>query len=156
MYSNEQALREALIVDAILDIDEQTPLLSVHPNTNTQRSSYTPAQSDTTRTHTHTQSDTLCTIDEEDLKFDPRKHLYRTDSARTLIGIERPSSSASEDYPKKPAYDPERDLESSPLLEESPASKPTPLPWSQLLIILALQFAEPLSSQVINPFVVEV
>ena len=43
--------------------------------------------------------------------------------------------------------------EQDPLLQKSLI---TPLPWSQLLILLSLQLSEPLSSQIINPFVVEV
>ncbi|TFL03784.1 major facilitator superfamily domain-containing protein [Pterulicium gracile] len=39
--------------------------------------------------------------------------------------------------------------EEAPLLTKKP---PTPLPWRQLLIILFLQLAEPLTSQVISPF----
>lgn len=42
------------------------------------------------------------------------------------------------------------------LLKPLIAPQPTPLPWPQLLILLSLQLAEPLSSQIINPFVVEV
>ncbi|KAF9468193.1 member of major facilitator superfamily multidrug-resistance, DHA1 sub-family [Collybia nuda] len=42
--------------------------------------------------------------------------------------------------------------EETPLLLSQQPSKPTPLPWAQLTIVLVLQLAEPLTSQVIYPF----
>lgn len=51
-----------------------------------------------------------------------------------------------------------RSDEETPLLQESPRAKParTPIPWGQLSILLVLQLAEPLTSQVISPFAPEV
>ena len=47
--------------------------------------------------------------------------------------------------------------EDTPLLaSESPLQKPTPVPWAQVWILLVLQLAEPLTSQVIYPFTPEV
>ena len=43
--------------------------------------------------------------------------------------------------------------EETPLL---PVKKTTPLPWGQFSIILAVQLAEPLTSQVIYPFAPQV
>ncbi|OSX58741.1 hypothetical protein POSPLADRAFT_1184415 [Postia placenta MAD-698-R-SB12] len=50
-----------------------------------------------------------------------------------------------------------RSDEETPLLQESPRAKParTPIPWGQLSILLVLQLAEPLTSQVISPFAPE-
>jgi len=47
--------------------------------------------------------------------------------------------------------------EETPLLHESPRTKQTrtPIPWGQLSILLVLQLAEPLTSQVISPFAPE-
>ncbi|KAI0346548.1 member of major facilitator multidrug-resistance DHA1 sub-family [Trametopsis cervina] len=42
--------------------------------------------------------------------------------------------------------------EESPLLPEQQKKKPTPLPWAQFSILLILQLAEPLTNQVIYPF----
>ncbi|KAG2070150.1 hypothetical protein BDR04DRAFT_1155765, partial [Suillus decipiens] len=44
--------------------------------------------------------------------------------------------------------------EETPLLQgNAPAKKPqTPLPWRQFSILLVLQIAEPMTSQVISPF----
>ncbi|EKM57753.1 uncharacterized protein PHACADRAFT_158787 [Phanerochaete carnosa HHB-10118-sp] len=42
--------------------------------------------------------------------------------------------------------------EETPLLPEQQKKKPTPLPWAQFSILLILQLAEPLTSQVIYPF----
>jgi hypothetical protein len=52
----------------------------------------------------------------------------------------------------------EEDLpEDTPLLSsESTPQKPTPVPWAQVWILLVLQLAEPLTSQVIYPFTPEV
>lgn len=47
--------------------------------------------------------------------------------------------------------------EDTPLLSpEPPLRKPTPVPWAQVWILLVLQLAEPLTSQVIYPFTPEV
>jgi len=47
--------------------------------------------------------------------------------------------------------------EETPLLQENNAKKrPTPLPWFQFSIVLFLQLAEPLTSQVIYPFAPQV
>ena len=47
--------------------------------------------------------------------------------------------------------------EETPLLpNEQPKKKPTPLPWAQFSILLILQLAEPLTSQVIYPFAPQV
>ena len=47
--------------------------------------------------------------------------------------------------------------EETPLLrEQQPQKKPTPLPWAQFTILLVLQLAEPLTSQVIYPFLPQV
>lgn len=47
--------------------------------------------------------------------------------------------------------------EETPLLhEQHHKKKPTPLPWAQFTILLVLQLAEPLTSQVINPFAPQV
>lgn len=47
--------------------------------------------------------------------------------------------------------------EESPLLPtEQPKRQRTPLPWGQLSVIMFLQLAEPLTSQVISPFAPEV
>lgn len=46
--------------------------------------------------------------------------------------------------------------EETPLLPEQQKKKPTPLPWAQFSIILVLQLAEPLTSQVIYPFAPQV
>jgi hypothetical protein len=47
--------------------------------------------------------------------------------------------------------------EDTPLLtSEPPRQKPTPVPWAQVWILLVLQLAEPLTSQVIYPFAPEV
>lgn len=48
--------------------------------------------------------------------------------------------------------------EESPLLSSDRSSKKpsTPVPWSQVGILLVLQLAEPLTSQVIYPFTPEV
>jgi len=47
--------------------------------------------------------------------------------------------------------------EETPLLNQQNAKKkPTPLPWFQLSIVLFLQLAEPLTSQVIYPFAPQV
>lgn len=46
--------------------------------------------------------------------------------------------------------------EETPLLPEQQQKKPTPLPWAQFSIILVLQLAEPLTSQVIYPFAPQV
>ena len=47
--------------------------------------------------------------------------------------------------------------EDTPLLSsEPPPQKPTPVPWAQVWILLVLQLAEPLTSQVIYPFAPEV
>jgi hypothetical protein len=79
--------------------------------------------------HTHSQPK------EDDGNLPP--HIQRTSSGGTLIGSES---------------------EEEPLLKPSTSTQtsPTPIPWSQLLILLSLQLAEPLASQIINPFVVEV
>lgn len=45
--------------------------------------------------------------------------------------------------------------EATPLLQVQP-KKRTPLPWSQLIIVLFLQLGEPLTSQVIYPFAPQV
>ncbi|KAF8493991.1 member of major facilitator superfamily multidrug-resistance, DHA1 sub-family [Russula emetica] len=46
--------------------------------------------------------------------------------------------------------------EDTPLLSsELPLQKPTPVPWAQVWILLVLQLAEPLTSQVIYPFTPE-
>ena len=45
--------------------------------------------------------------------------------------------------------------EVTPLLQVQP-KKRTPLPWSQLIIVLFLQLGEPLTSQVIYPFAPQV
>lgn len=42
--------------------------------------------------------------------------------------------------------------EETPLLRSDQTKKHTPLPWGQFSIILFLQLAEPLTSQVIYPF----
>ncbi|PFH51063.1 hypothetical protein AMATHDRAFT_59741 [Amanita thiersii Skay4041] len=42
--------------------------------------------------------------------------------------------------------------EETPLLHQTAKKTPTPLPWFQLSILLFLQLAEPLTSQVIHPF----
>lgn len=68
---------------------------------------------------------------------DPKAHgsdMKRTVSDDTLVGFGEEDS----------------------LLSKPSAPSITPLPWTQLLILLALQLSEPLSSQIINPFVVEV
>jgi len=44
------------------------------------------------------------------------------------------------------------DDEETPLLQGHPKKLPTPLPWFQFSIVLVLQLAEPLTSQVIYPF----
>jgi hypothetical protein len=48
--------------------------------------------------------------------------------------------------------------EETPLLSSERGLKksPTPVPWSQIWILLVLQLAEPLTSQVIYPFTPEV
>jgi hypothetical protein len=47
--------------------------------------------------------------------------------------------------------------EETPLLSDGRSKKPSaPLPWSQIGILLVLQLAEPLTSQVIYPFTPEV
>ncbi len=46
--------------------------------------------------------------------------------------------------------------EETHLLEAQPERKRTPLPWSQLYIVLILQLPEPLTSQVIFPFAPQV
>ena len=47
--------------------------------------------------------------------------------------------------------------EETPLLaEEQRQTKPSPIPWSQVLLLLILQLAEPLTAQVISPFAPEV
>jgi hypothetical protein len=47
--------------------------------------------------------------------------------------------------------------EDTPLLSSEPSlRKPTPVPWAQVWILLVLQLAEPLTSQVIYPFTPEV
>ena len=46
--------------------------------------------------------------------------------------------------------------EDTPLLSSEPPQKPTPVPWAQVWILLVLQLAEPLTSQVIYPFAPEV
>lgn len=47
--------------------------------------------------------------------------------------------------------------EDTPLLSsEHSLRKPTPVPWAQVSILLFLQLAEPLTSQVIYPFAPEV
>lgn len=47
--------------------------------------------------------------------------------------------------------------EETPLLPEQQKKKqPTPLPWAQFSILLILQLAEPLTSQVIYPFLPQV
>jgi hypothetical protein len=47
--------------------------------------------------------------------------------------------------------------EETPLLSSEQAKRPrTPLPWFQFSIVLFLQLAEPLTSQVIYPFAPEV
>ena len=47
--------------------------------------------------------------------------------------------------------------EETPLLpDEQTKRKPTPLPWAQFSILLVLQLAEPLTSQVIYPFAPQV
>ena len=57
--------------------------------------------------------------------------------------------------------DPSQD-EETPLLSSEPISEPvtkdlvTPVPWAQLWVLLVLQLAEPLTSQVIYPFAPEV
>jgi len=45
----------------------------------------------------------------------------------------------------------ERSDEETPLLPRAKPTK-TPIPWAQLSILLVLQLAEPLTSQVISPF----
>lgn len=52
---------------------------------------------------------------------------------------------------------PSRD-EETPLLSSEPVTKDlvTPVPWAQLWVLLILQLAEPLTSQVIYPFAPEV
>lgn len=47
--------------------------------------------------------------------------------------------------------------EETPLLPEQQKKKePTPLPWAQFSILLILQLAEPLTNQVIYPFLPQV
>jgi len=46
--------------------------------------------------------------------------------------------------------------EETPLLQENGKKRPTPLPWFQFSIVLFLQLAEPLTSQVIYPFTPQV
>jgi len=48
--------------------------------------------------------------------------------------------------------------EETPLLpsEQGQNKRPTPVPWAQIWILLVLQLAEPLTSQVIYPFAPEV
>lgn len=46
--------------------------------------------------------------------------------------------------------------EETPLLPEQQKKKPTPLPWAQFSILLVLQLAEPLTNQVIYPFLPQV
>jgi hypothetical protein len=48
--------------------------------------------------------------------------------------------------------------EETPLLSSEPVTKDlvTPVPWAQLWVLLVLQLAEPLTSQVIYPFAPEV
>lgn len=48
--------------------------------------------------------------------------------------------------------------EETPLLSSEPIAKDvvTPVPWAQLWVLLVLQLAEPLTSQVIYPFAPEV
>jgi hypothetical protein len=59
------------------------------------------------------------------------------------------------------SVDPSQD-EETPLLSSEPISEPvmkdlvTPVPWAQLWVLLVLQLAEPLTSQVIYPFAPEV
>jgi hypothetical protein len=167
MDTNDKRLYNALVVDAILDIDEESPLLPIDPNHpqrsyNTLTNSHTPqtAHSSPNRhphqpyAHTHAQSDTLCSISENG--EDNESHVHRTESVSTIVGIENTDELDSLKIHKVPTSESDADLESSPLLQTESGNRQTPLPWSQLLIILALQFAEPLSSQVINPFVVEV
>ncbi len=51
----------------------------------------------------------------------------------------------------------EGDDEETPLLRsESRKHNKTPIPWAQFTILLICQLAEPLTSQVINPFAPEV
>lgn len=47
--------------------------------------------------------------------------------------------------------------EETPLLQETQQKKkPSPIPWPQITLLLVLQLAEPLTSQVIYPFAPEV
>lgn len=46
--------------------------------------------------------------------------------------------------------------EETPLLRSQQSLKPTPLPWFQFSIVMFLQLAEPLTSQVIYPFAPQV
>ena len=46
--------------------------------------------------------------------------------------------------------------EETPLLAENGKKQATPLPWFQFTIVLFLQLAEPLTSNVIYPFVPQV
>lgn len=47
--------------------------------------------------------------------------------------------------------------EETPLLQESNGNRlPTPVPWFQFSLVLFLQLAEPLTSQVIYPFAPQV
>ena len=57
------------------------------------------------------------------------------------------------DHPNNPSQD-----EETPLLTSEPVTKDlvTPVPWAQLWVLLVLQLAEPLTSQIIYPFAPEV
>ena len=46
--------------------------------------------------------------------------------------------------------------EETPLLAENGKKQATPLPWGQVILVSILQFAEPLTSNVIYPFSPEV
>jgi hypothetical protein len=48
------------------------------------------------------------------------------------------------------------DEETPLLLEQQNKKRQTPLPWAQFSILLVLQLAEPLTSQVIYPFLPQV
>ena len=51
----------------------------------------------------------------------------------------------------------DEETQETPLLAENAGKKQaTPLPWSQLIIVMFLQLSEPLTSHAISPFTPEV
>lgn len=57
---------------------------------------------------------------------------------------------------RRPAADEETPLLQSTKSDDRTPQEETPIPWAQFSIVLFLQFAEPLTSQVIYPFLPQV